>query len=115
MNKLKNEDTFEFETKKIYFIHENTAPIKIDEHWVQIVTNYVLAVGYIIHGRKKCIYGDVDGNTTLINHIPGLVWDSYESGQKQLAKLMSSLMQNYSTEIKDNFDRLKEKYPEMMI
>ncbi len=107
--------TSPMDIKTIYYIHENTAPVKIQDHWVQVVTGYVVAKGYMIDGDFRNIYHDSGCIGTTSNHIPGLVWDNYESGLKQLAKLIGQVQYNYSTNIKETFDTLKEKYPEMMI
>lgn len=99
---------------EVYFIHQNTKPIKIEDRYVQLATDYVVARGYKV-GYDEEIHADKDMNCPLQNYIPGLFWQTFEEGEKQLAKLMASLVYNYSGDIKATYDRLKEKYPEYMV
>lgn len=99
---------------EVFFIHKNTKPIKIEDRYVQLATDYVVARGYKF-GYEDEIYSDKEMNCELTNFIPGLWWNTYEEGEKQLAKLMSCLISNYNGEMRDTFDRLKSKYPEYMV
>ena len=101
--------------RKIYFIHENTIPIKIDGTHVHVCTDYVVTVGFVDGTNTGTIYLTDEKIGTVKNHIHGIVWDTFDEGEKHLTKLLSSISFNYSTNIKKRFDRLKEKYPEMII
>lgn len=100
--------------KEVYFIHQNTKPIKIENRWVQVATDYVVARGYM-NGKSDEICASKDMSCELENHIPGVYWDTYEAGERELARLMANIVTNYSAKIKETFDILKEKYPEEML
>ena len=125
--------------RKVYFIHENTKPISIKDnflkngttlksnHYIQIATDYVCAVGYIntedendpnCDSAYETIY-DHDGpddypNIELTNFIPGLLFETYEEGCKVLAKILSARTEN-DAKILETFKTLSEKYPEALI
>lgn len=100
--------------KKMYFIHENTIPIKIDGFYVSVATNYVVTMGYYCYDDNE-IYNDLNKTIILENYIPNLFWDTYEQGERQLAKLLRHIVYNFSDKIKENFDTLLKNYPEEMI
>jgi len=122
--------------KKVYFIHENTKPIKIkdnnietlkNDHYIQIATNYICTIGYIETEDEKdpncdtayeTIYDhdrdDSYPNIELTNFIPGVWFETYEEGCKVLAKILRARTEN-DTKILETFNTLAEKYPEAII
>jgi hypothetical protein len=100
--------------KEVFFIHQNTRGVKVGNRYTQITTDYVCARGFK-DGSSETIYNSPDKDFDLENAVPGVWWDSYEEGEKALASLLKEVVVEYSDNIKGNFDKLKEKYPEVMI
>lgn len=99
---------------KVYFIHENTKGVKVGNKYTQIPTDYVVTIGYKTK-NDDTIYNSEDRDFELHNRVPGVWWDTYDDGAKALTKLMKDMMIYYSDDIKKTFDKLKEKYPEMLV
>jgi len=101
--------------KEVFFIHHNTRPVKLGNScYTQITTNYVCAKGFKT-GDNDRIYNSMDFDFELDNCFPGTWWDTYEEGEKELAKLIKNVVAEFNTNIKDNYNKLKDKYPEVMI
>jgi len=109
--------------KKIYFIHENTSPIKVAGVFVQIPTDYVVTVGFIKTEEEIALsMGDEPKNTVymyndnmarveLHNFLPGIVFDSYEEGCRVLVKILSTRIK-YDKEINKTYLTLLDEFPE---
>jgi len=111
--------------KKIYFIHENTSPIKVAGVFVQIPTDYVVAVGFIKTEEEiersmddepentVYMYDDVV-SSELYNFLPGIVFDSYEEGCRVLVKILSTRTKN-DKKINNTYLTLLDEFPEGLL
>ena len=111
--------------KKIFFIHEDTRPIKIGEYFKQIPTNYGVVGGYImtdedidIDDDSDCsyepVYAHPDRTCELENFFKNVFFDTFEEGQKTLTRFLSQRCHN-DINIHTKFDILQNKYPEYTI
>lgn len=100
--------------QEVYFIHQNTKAVKLGNRYVQIPTDYVCTRGFKT-GKSETVYGHRDLSMEIENFQPRVWWDTYEEGEKELANLLKEVVVSYSDNIKGNFDKMKEKYPELMV
>lgn len=110
--------------KKVYFIHENTAPLNIRGVYKQFPTGYVCAVGYIeeehemdpnMDSSHTSVYAhDEEDSYEIDNAFRDVFFDTYEEGEKELAKLMATFTSRFPQMLEER-DRLEELYPEKMI
>ncbi len=100
--------------KRVFFIHANTEPRKINNITVNIVVDYVIAVGYVAMDSDD-VYATRDLHVKYENYIPHTWWDTYEECEEHLAKILGCMYHSYSTTIAETFNRLKDRYPEYLI
>ena len=100
--------------KEVFFIHQNTKGVKVGNSFTQVTTDYVCARGFK-NDKSDIIYNSPEFDFELENYVSGVWWDTYEEGEKELAKLMKVLSHYYSEGIKKTYDKMKEKYPEVFI
>ena len=97
--------------KKIFFIHENTTPIEVKRRFVQLPTNYVVTVGYLIDNDERVFTRE--GNE-LRNFIPGMTFETYEEGCRILTKILKQRCQN-DKDINETFEEMSKQFPEALI
>jgi len=108
--------------KQIYFIHENTTPVKLAGVNKQMTTDFVVTTGYISEPHEKDNHNPGDYNPVYSkdkgvefeNYLPGVFFNSYEDGCKMLTKVLA-VRCTYDVTIRETFDKLVSQYPECAV
>lgn len=106
-------------------MHRNTKPFSFNKKYKDSIVDFVVTSGYILEESEKdpnCdsdhdniyIADDYENAIPLTQEIPGLFFDTYEEGERALAKYLKGLTQNFEAIIKHR-DELLKKYPESEI